>query len=250
LKNQQFYRRNLMPSMLGWFSLRPETTPEDIAWMLAMGAGYDAGFGLSTSLETLKKHGKREEMLDLIKTWEGARLQGVFSASQKERMRSLKNEFQLKDAGNNGYVLTPVYNAHFRHEQKVRQPGEPVFSSFTFDNPGAMQPLTFILAMAPEKDKSAEVTFDEASITVNHQDALVLPASLTKDQILYCDGTTVKLYNRQWQLLQTLNLARPLPMLSAGKNEIRFDGKYSGENGASIKLEIRAKGTPEMIPGK
>lgn len=43
LKNQQFFRRNLMPSMLGWFSLRPETTPEDIEWMLAMGAGFNAG---------------------------------------------------------------------------------------------------------------------------------------------------------------------------------------------------------------
>jgi len=55
LKNQQFYRRNLMPSMLGWFSLKPETSLEDIEWMLARGAGFDAGFGLATSIEAVEK---------------------------------------------------------------------------------------------------------------------------------------------------------------------------------------------------
>ena len=74
LKNQQFFRRNLMPSMLGWFSLRPETSSEDIEWMLALGAGYNAGFGLSTSIESLQKNGKKDEILGLIKLWETARL--------------------------------------------------------------------------------------------------------------------------------------------------------------------------------
>jgi hypothetical protein len=54
LKNQQFYRRNLMPSMLGWFSLKAETSIEDIEWMLARGAGFDAGFGLSPALKQLR----------------------------------------------------------------------------------------------------------------------------------------------------------------------------------------------------
>ncbi|HKH59275.1 MAG TPA: hypothetical protein VKA49_00510, partial [Flavitalea sp.] len=106
LKNQQFFRRNLMPSMLGWFNLRPETTPEDIEWMLALGAGYNAGFGLSLSLESLRKHGKKDEMLAMIKLWEQARLNGIFNEEQKERMRSLKNEFHLEAIGNDQYKLT------------------------------------------------------------------------------------------------------------------------------------------------
>ncbi len=250
LKNQQFFHRNLMPSMLGWFSLRPETSMEDIEWMLALGAGYNAGFGLSTSLETLRSHGKSNEMLSAIKLWEQARMQGVFSEAQKERMRSLKNEFHLVTDGEKGYQLIPVYNAYFRHAQKVKQPGEPVFSSFTFNNLVAAQPANFIISLVSGKDFDPNVTFEHPSIAINQQDPLVLPVNLKRGQVLQCDGKTVKLYNRQWQLVQTLVLTVPLPMLAAGNNEIVFDGKYSGENGADIKLEIRAIGKPEQVQNK
>jgi hypothetical protein len=36
-------------------------------------------------------------------------------------------------------------------------------------------------------------------------------------------------------------------VLSQGKNDIKFDGKYSGENGGKIKIEIRAKGISETL---
>ncbi len=247
LKNQQFFRRNLMPSMLGWFSLRPETTLEDIEWMLALGAGYNAGFGLATSLQTLQRHGMKDEVLGLIKTWEQARMKNIFNEAQKERMRSLKHEFHLEAAGDGAYRLTPVYNAYFKHAQQLKQPGEPVFSSFRFNNPAAAQPVSFIITMAASKESDPDVTFDQVSIAINRQDALVLPVSLKRNQFLKCDGKTIKVYSRQWQLLQTLELAKPLPLLANGDNEIVFDGKYSGENGAEVKLEIRANGQPELI---
>ncbi|WP_212004571.1 hypothetical protein [Chitinophaga sp. HK235] len=247
LRNQQFFRRNLMPSMLGWFSLRPETTPEDIEWMLALGAGYNAGFGLATSLETLHKHGMKNELLGLIKIWEQARMKNIFSEAQKEQMRSLKHEFHLETSGNNGYKLTPVYNAYFKHTQQLKQPGEPVFSTFKFNNPATAQPISFIITLAAGKDYDPDVTFDQISLAINQQNALVLPVSLKRNQILKSDGKTVRLYNRQWQLLQTIELNQPLPVLSNGMNEIIFDGKYSGENGADVKLEIRSNGQPELI---
>lgn len=247
LKNQQFFRRNLMPSMLGWFSLRPETALEDIEWMLAMGAGYNAGFGLSTSLETLKKHGMKDQLLGTIKTWEQARMKNIFSEAQKEEMRSLKHEFHLEQTANDTYLLTPVYNAYFTHTGKLKQPGEPVSSTFQFNNPVARQPVAFIISLAPAKDADPDVTFDQVSITINQQDALVLPIHLKRNQFLKCDGKVVRLYNKQWQLLETVALNKALPVLSNGANEITFDGKYSGENGADVKLEIRATGEATSI---
>ena len=250
LKNQQFYRRNLMPSMLGWFSLRPETSLEDIEWMLAMGAGYDAGFGLSTSLKTLREHGRKDEILAQIALWEKARLAGVFSARQKEMFRNLKNEFRLTASGNNGYSLTPVYTAHFTHAQKVRQPGEPVYSSFTFNNAAAGQPVGFILSMASSKEHDPDVVFENPTITINQQDALVLPMDLGRNTIVYCDGKNILLYSKQWKLQQTIPLTKPLPLLKAGVNEIKLDGRFSGENGNDVKLEIRAVGAPEVAGAK
>ncbi|MHA4809083.1 hypothetical protein ACX0G9_13300 [Flavitalea flava] len=245
LKNQQFFRRNLMPAMLGWFSLKPETTLEDIEWMLARGAGFDAGFALATSLKNLKAHGRKDEILATIKIWETARQQGVFSERQKTEMRDIAKEFHLETASEGSYRLYRVYNGYFTHEQKLKQPGEPVFSTFPFHNPAGRQPAAFILRMAPGGDNDPEVTFDNLSITVNQQEALVLPVSLKKGQIMYCDGKTIRLYDKQWKILQTIGLTKPLPELAAGDNEILFDGKYSGENGAPVKMEIRAKGEAE-----
>jgi hypothetical protein len=247
LKNQQFYRRNLMPSMLGWFSLKPETSLEDIEWMLARSAGFDAGFGLSTSIEALKKNGRKDEILTAIKSWETARQQGIFTEQQKQKMQDTKNEFHL-EAGNNGkYLLSPVHNAYYLHEQKVKQPGEPTFSTYEFNNPGKAQTLSFIITMPANKESDADVSFDNPAITINQHDPLILPLQLKQKQILYCDGKSIKLYNSQWQLIQAIQPDKPLPSLTQGKNEIKFDGKYSGENGAQIKIEVRAKGSPEDL---
>ena len=46
IKNQKYFQRNLMPGMLGWFSMRNNTPVEDIEWMLARSAGYNAGYAV------------------------------------------------------------------------------------------------------------------------------------------------------------------------------------------------------------
>jgi hypothetical protein len=247
LKNQQFFRRNLMPSMLGWFSLRSETSVEDIEWMLARGAGFNAGFGLSTSIETLRKHGLNKEILATIKLWESARLRRLFTEDQQKRMQDPKNEFHLQMNARGEYQLQPVYNKYFLHKQKIKQPGEPVYSSYQFDNTAFAQPVQFIITLPGKNDSDPEVTFDNPSLIINQQDALVLPVTLRRNQFLCCDGQSVKLYDKQWQLLQTVALSRSLPMLEIGKNEITFDGNYSGENGSDVKIELRCKGVPESL---
>ena len=99
--------------------------------------------------------------------------------------------------------------------------------------------------MMNDKDSDPNISFDELSISINQRDPLLLPVSLKQKQILYCDGKTIKVYNSQCQLLQTIE--KSLPVLAQGKNEIKFDGKYSGEKGGRIKIEVRAKGTSETL---
>ena len=174
-------------------------------------------------------------------------MEGIFTEEQKSRLRSLKNEFHLAKDDANKYILTPVYNAYFRHTHQLKQPGEPVYSSFNFENPAAEQPASFIISMQSTKESDPDITFEQISIAINQQDALLLPISLSRNQVIHCDGKTVKLYNKQWQLLKTIDLNRTIPLLKSGANSIVFDGRYSGENGADIKLELRVKGIPEVI---
>ena len=101
--------------------------------------------------------------------------------------------------------------------------------------------------MSPKKDSDLEVTFSNPVITINQQEALTIPVSLKYNQYLYCDGKEVKLYDRQWQLLQTIGLTTQLPSMVNGSNQVSFDGKFSGENGGDLKIELRVKGVPEKL---
>ncbi|MBB6048816.1 hypothetical protein [Armatimonas rosea] len=120
-KNQLHYSRNLMPRMLGWFALRPETTLEDAEWLLARAAGFDTGFALATSLastaqlsadplsaETAKRFGTIPAILEAIHQWETARRTGAFPESLKAELRDNTREFHLEPVGANQWDLYPV----------------------------------------------------------------------------------------------------------------------------------------------
>jgi len=245
LKNQQFYKRNLMPSMLGWFSLKLETMPEDIEWMLALGAGYNAGFGLSTNLETLQKHGKNTEIFSLIRNWEKLRLKQAFSEDQKERMRSLKSEFHLDSIDLNKYALNTIYNTYFKYSVVKKQPGEPAITKYEFENKGKEQPIRFIITTGP----GAEIgdILINPSISVGAQNALVIPISLKRNQILYCNGTSISLYDHQWHLLQSFDSQLSIPKITAGANTIQFKADANANATGEIKIELRAVGEKELI---
>lgn len=120
-KNQLHYSRNLMPRMLGWFALRPETTVEDAEWLLARAAGFDAGFALATSLastaqlqadpasaETARRLGNVPAILEAIHQWETARRTGAFPEKLKADLRDNQREFHLEPAGQNQWDLYPI----------------------------------------------------------------------------------------------------------------------------------------------
>ena len=47
--------------------------------------------------------------------------------------------------------------------------------------------------------------------------------------------------------MYSIESTKPLPQLTNGKNEIKFDGKFSAENGAPVKIEVRVKGDSERL---
>jgi len=120
-KNQVFFERNLMPKMLGWFSLSKDTTLEDVEWMLARSAGYDAGFALVTSLastaqltadpssaQALSGIAALPAMLDAVKQWESARIGGAFSAKVQALLRDNSKEFRLRPSRPKRWTLYTV----------------------------------------------------------------------------------------------------------------------------------------------
>jgi hypothetical protein len=117
MKNQLFFTRNLIPHMLGWFSLRTQTPPEDVEWLCARAAGYDAGFALATSFASKATQTAGDEadldkaraaILDIVNQWETARQSGAFPESVKPFLQDVNREFRLVAEGTGGWELRPT----------------------------------------------------------------------------------------------------------------------------------------------
>jgi len=80
--NQDFYRPNFIPPMLGWFSMSAATSIEDAEWLLARAAGFDAGFAFNLSMRNVERNGASNAIFEAIRTWETARMAGAFTPEQ------------------------------------------------------------------------------------------------------------------------------------------------------------------------
>jgi hypothetical protein len=118
LKNQLFYTRNLLPHMLGWFAVREETTIEDVEWLCARAAGYDAGFALATSFDSKATQSssdavgmdkKKAAIFETISQWEAARQGGAFPERLKPELQDVNREFSLAKIGSGEWELRPIH---------------------------------------------------------------------------------------------------------------------------------------------
>jgi hypothetical protein len=242
LRNQAFYKRNLMPGMLGWFRMTPATTLEDIEWLMARSAGYDAGFAFVSNMTSIKENGNSDEIFAILNTWETARLAGLFNERQKEKMRDISTEFRLKKADENTLELTQVYSQKFKHENKTRQPGEPLYSTFSFENTGKAQSMGMIITA-----KNADIS--NIKIEINNYKNLEFPIVLEKDQsIKIDDGKTAVVYDKNWNEIRSFPLQDSETMVQQGKQTVTFDcGFLNAGDDASAGIELILNGETEQI---
>lgn len=241
LKNQKYFQRNYMPGMLGWFSMRPTTSIEDIEWMLARSAAFNAGYAFVTNFDALEKNGYSDEILSAIGEWERARMADVFSEEQRLRMEDISNEFHLETLAENQWNLYQVYSHKFSHEKKVRQPGEPLYSSFEFENQTGDNTVQFILS-------AVDADLSKISLELNNYKKITLPVSLKNGQSLkYEGGETATLFNENWQKIREINLNIDL-VIKNGDQTINLDCNFSNEGKEpKAKLEVRIVGKAEPV---
>lgn len=245
LRNQAFYKRNLMPGMLGWFRMTSSTTLEDIEWLMARSAGYDAGFAFVTDMTSVKENGNSDQIFAILNIWETARLAGVFNERLKEKMRDISTEFRLKKSDDNTLELTQVYSHKFKHENKTRQPGEPLYSTFSLENTGEAQPMGMIITA-----KNADIS--NIKIEINNYKNLEFPIVLEKDQSIKIeDGKRAVVYDKSWNEIRSIALQNTDTSVQKGKQTVTFDCSFSNAgDDASADMELILKGDTEQIKMK
>lgn len=237
MKNQKYFKRNMMPGMLGWFSMTPEISMEDLEWMLARSAAYDAGYAFVTSPKTIKTHGLSDEILEMIKQWEKARIGGAFPTSLKKEMENMDNEYHLETIAENEWKLYPIKSKIFRHEKKVRQPGEPLYSTFKYNNLYDNQEVTLtIQALEETKCKNIYVELD------NYK-KIEFPVTISNNEIIrYNGGNKATLYDKNWNKLKTIDLKIEKMKIDKGDHSFSVDCIFLSRKKSEIKLEVKTTG--------
>ncbi len=240
--NQAYFKRNFMPGMLGWFKMTPETSIEDMEWMLARSAGYDAGYALVADLEIVAENANSDKILELIGDWEKLRISDSFTEAQKEVMQDNTKEFSIEKVGVDEWNWQEVQSEIFEHTKKVRQPGEPLYSKFRFDNIGKEQVASFSLTAS--NCKVSGITLE-----LNNYKKIEIPVTLQDGQTLtFNKGSEVVLYNANWQIIDSIEVDFSDVILKNGENTISLDAVFdTSEKEAKLKLEIRAHVQNEKV---
>ena len=170
-------------------------------------------------------------------------MSGAFSKDQKLRMENVSNEFTLETLSENSWNLIPYSVQRFEHKSRIRQPGEPVWSTFAFKNENERQALQFILTT------TNSVTVSDITFEIDDFKKVTIDITLQPDQYLkYEGGEKVILYDKSWNKIKDIEVDTDKLVLGKGKHNIKVDCQFSDNNGkASFKLELRTAGIPEKV---
>jgi hypothetical protein len=243
LKNQLYFSRNLMPRMLGWFSLGPATSVEDAEWLLARAAGFDAGFALVTDVDIEARNGRADALLNAVRQWETARMSGAFPEAVKTALQDVRQEFHLEAAGEDGksWRLYPVHVARGKGGPPER-PGELAFTSLPFENPYAAQPLGWVLHNTGKGDLTG------LAVELNGQAVLAASVSLAPGMILrYEGGAEATLYDASWHKQRSFPVSAAAARVGTGAAAVRVGCRAAGDRsgatpGAGLAIELRTLG--------
>lgn len=244
MENQRYFERNFMPHMLGWFKLEPTYRPEDIEWIQARSAAFDAGYLLRVD-ESIEQNGFRSILFEAIREWQKARNSKAFTKTQIERMQNPKNEFHLQRLSDTSWNLYDVLlKGNNEHKYRLVQSGEPLQSKFTFNNIYEEQPVQFYMYVMPGEDKSGSV--NNVELIINANNPIVIAGTLKAGDKLYCDGKALYSCNTYWMPTQIISLDK-LDGWQKGENKISIRCNFLSAKGPSVNLEFKALGNTESI---
>jgi hypothetical protein len=249
-KNQLHFERNLMPHMLGWFALRPDTSIEDAEWLLARAAGFEAGFALASSLastaqleadansaDAARRFGAMPAILEAIKQWETARMADAFPPQVKALLRDNTREFHLEAAGPGQWDVSEV------HLERLTVDATNAPADFQLQNPNAQQPLQWIVRAAPKQAVRGLAMTVDGQAVVDLADR-ALPAG---GALKYGGGPKAMVCDATWKELARVPVDVIAAGLASGVHQVRIT--CARQSGASLKIELRTRGAATRIGG-
>jgi hypothetical protein len=250
---QKGLKEDLLPRKMGQFSINEKTTEKDIEWVMGLGAGFDAGVDFYISPNFLEINKEAEAILSEIRKWEDARMNGLFTAEQKEKLRNPFTFYGLdvkdsvaqlvfieswapeggSESGQDefntlpsGILLntpeTPV-SKDYKHINRITEPGQPTASVWNYVCQG-IKKLHYVIRL-PKASKHA---VKDIYLKLGTQKA-IMPFTLEPgDYIVYKGNNTLQHYAENNEIKEEAILDQSSFTLNPGQNPIEFDYRGNG----------------------
>jgi hypothetical protein len=194
--------------------------------------------------EALQKNPHTPILLDAIREWEAARMSGVFSDEQRERMKLAENEFHLENVGEGVWNLYPFHTSEeYIHQQIVRQPGEPTAATWEVENSGEAQEMQVRLTVDGEDGAIVNPTFEVDSFAT-----WTIPVTLKAGHTLLCEGlVTARVFDEEGNQVAVVEADGVPPTLVPGKREIVFDCEFECVVPPQVIVNFKTMGAAERI---
>lgn len=136
IERQIMMRRNLMPNGMGQY-YPSDATVEDVEWLMARAAGWNAGFDYHIHDHVLANNPQREAILDTTRLWVTAIAEGAFTPAQQRELRQTDRLYSLARHAGGRWQLT--FKGYWRHPTLKLLPA-PAFTIRSVSGSGTVAP--------------------------------------------------------------------------------------------------------------
>jgi len=240
--NQAVLERNYQPNMLGWFWFNSKTTVEEMDWMLARAAGWDAGYALVVNPKDVDGNPHTQTVINHIRIWEEAKNRCIFNEDQKKLMKVGENDFTLDKVNNNEFRLQYYKKYKFVHENIVLQPGQPNYTEWEFSNTTKEQPLYFQLGA-----KGQDGIIENIVLELDGSNTITIPVNLKAGYSIIYDGSDKLLYyDNKGRLKNIRQIDFDNINITKGNHSIRVTCEYSNTE-LELKGVVKLKDKVDII---
>jgi len=241
--NQATLERNYQPNMLGWFWYQAGTSLEEMEWMLARAAGWNAGYALVVNPIALSKNLYTAEVIEAIRTWEEAKQRDIFTEAQKKLLKAGEYDFSLRKINENEFQLQHYRKEGFKHENLVLQPGQPHYSEWEFKSTSEEQDLYFRLFATGEEGELENIVLE-----LDGSQTLAVPISLKAGYSCISDGKgNLLLYGPRGSLKKKVEVDWEQHRLDKGSHTLRVSCSYNGDSDLELQGVVKLKDKVELI---
>jgi len=241
--NQATLERNYQPNMLGWFWYQAGTTLEEMEWMLARAAGWNAGYALVVNPGAIGGNPYTRDVIESIRTWEEAKQRDLFNELQKGLLKAGEYDFSLHKISENEFHLQHYRKEKYEHENLVLQPGQPHYSEWGFDSGSEDQNLYFRLQAAGK-----EGVIEEILLELDGSRSMAFPISLKAGYSCIFDGVgNLLLYDDRGSLRKKLEVDWKQLSLDKGFHILRVSCNFSNDAELVLQGIVKLKDRVEVI---